>query len=67
MNADIMAIRCIEAQIRLSETLNDFWNETKEEDTFSASLVYEMLSEIRFDAKYDEDGMFDLEATENGT
>ena len=63
-NADIMAIRCIEAQIRLSETLNEFWNETKEEDTFSAQLVYEMLSSARFDAKFDSDGMFDLDATE---
>lgn len=63
-DADIMAIRCIEAQIRLSELLNEFWDETKEEDSFSAQLVYEILSGIRFDAKFDSDGMFDLEATE---
>lgn len=63
-DADIMAIRCIEAQIRLSETLNEFWDGIKEEDTFSAQLVYEMLSSARFDAKFDSDGMFDLEATE---
>lgn len=64
-DADIMAIRCIEAQIRLSESLNKFWDYSDENDTYSAKLVYEILSGIRFDAKFDEDGMFDLEATEN--
>lgn len=65
VNADSIAIDCIEAQIRLSELLNEFWDSTGENDTYSAKLVYELLSGIRFDAKFDEDGMFDLEATEN--
>ena len=64
VDADNMAIRCIEAQMRLSELLNEFWDGIKEDDTMSAHLVYELLSGIRFDAKFDEDGVFDLEATE---
>lgn len=32
-------------------------------DTYSANLVVDLLSSIRFDAKFDEDGVFDKEAT----
>ena len=63
-NADIMAIRCMEAQKRLQELIKKFWDDIKETDNFSAKLVYELISGIRYDAKFDSDGMFDLDATE---
>lgn len=63
-NADIMAIRCMEAQKRLQLLIKEFWDDIKETDNFSAKLVYELISGIRYDAKFDSDGMFDLEATE---
>lgn len=63
-NADIMAIRCMEAQKRLQELIKEFWDDIKETDNFSAKLVYELISGIRYDAKFDSDGMFDLDATE---
>lgn len=63
-NADIMAIRCMEAQKRLQELLKEFGDDIKETDNFSAKLVYELISGIRYDAKFDSDGMFDLDATE---
>lgn len=53
-----IASKCIDAQIRLAELLNDFTERELKEDTYSAQLTYEMLSSIRFDAKFDEDGMF---------
>lgn len=53
-----IASKSIEAQIRLSELLNSFFDDLSEEDSFSVDLVYEILSGIRFDAKFDEDGMF---------
>lgn len=62
-NADIMAIRCMEAQKRLQELLNDLMRTNLDNDTYSANLVVNLLSSIRFDAKFDEDGVFDKEAT----
>lgn len=53
-----IASKSIEAQIRLSELLNEFLDGIKETDNFSTSLCYEMLSTIRFDAKFDEDGIY---------
>lgn len=58
MQADVIAMQCINAQIRLAELLNSFFDDLSEEDSFSVDLVYEILSGIRFDAKFDEDGMF---------
>lgn len=57
-----IASKCIEAQMRLADLLNDLqidlYNEIHEKDMYSIRLVYEMLSSIRFDAKFDEDGMY---------
>lgn len=53
-----IASKCIEAQMRLADTLNDFSEQELDRDTYSARLCYDMLSSIRFDAKFDEDGMF---------
>lgn len=60
LNADLISIKCIEAQMRLAELLNDIapdlTSESHKNDTYSIQLVYEMLSTIRFDAKFDDDG-----------
>lgn len=53
-----IASESIEAQMRLAETLNDFTERELAEDSYSAKCTYDMLSSIRFDAKFDEDGMF---------
>lgn len=53
-----IAVRCIEAQERLADILNDFWADTNEDDMFSAKLTEDMLQGIRYDAKFDDDGMF---------
>lgn len=65
-NADIIAIRCMEAQKRLNELLNDLMKTDYENNTYSGNLVVDMLSIIRFDAKFDKDGAFDSEATWKG-
>lgn len=49
-----IASKAIDAQMRLADMLNDFWNDTKELDTFSARLTYELLSSIRFDWRDEE-------------
>lgn len=53
-----IAVKCIEAQQRLCDMLNDFWIGLKEDDTFTARLTEDMLMGIRYDAKFDDDGMF---------
>ena len=55
-DADIVAIRCIKAQMRLADILNDWWSDIHEEDTLSAQLVYDILTECRFDWRGDNDG-----------
>lgn len=57
-DADVMALRCIEAQIRLQNLLNDFWDGVKEGDTFSTQLVHELISSCSIEAKFDEDGIY---------
>jgi len=53
-----IAVKCIEAQERLADILNDFWADTNEDDMFSAKLTEDMLQGIRYDAKFDDDGVF---------
>lgn len=55
-NADIMAMRCIEAQQRVADLLNEFWDNVKETDVFSAHLVYEMARSFSIEAKFDSEG-----------
>ena len=55
-DADIMAIRCIEAQQRVVDLLNEFWDNVKETDVFSAQLVYEMARSFSIEAKFDSEG-----------
>lgn len=64
-DADIMAIRCIEAQQRVADLLNEFWDGIKETDTFSARLVYEMIYGLSIEAKFDADGMVIMEDEAN--
>lgn len=49
-----IASKCIEAQGRLADMLNDFVADFRPEDSYSATLVLELLNEIRFDWKIDE-------------
>ena len=64
-DADIVAIRCIEAQQRVADLLNEFWDGIKETDTFSARLVYEMIYGLSIEAKFDADGMVIMEDEAN--
>ena len=63
--ADLIAIKSIEAQMRLSDLLNDL-NAMKESDMFSLACVLDFLNECRFDARFDDDGMLISEDEEDG-
>lgn len=47
--------KCIEAQMRLADVLNDFFADCKETDTFSAKLIYDILEQFRFDFEEEQD------------
>lgn len=49
-----IASRCIDAQIRLADLLNDFTEREIEQDTYSAKLCYDILNQCRFDWTEDE-------------
>lgn len=44
-----IASKCIDAQIRLADLLNDFTENELENDTYSAKLCYDILTQCRFD------------------
>lgn len=44
-----ITVKAITAQIRLSEMLNSWWDDLKEDDRLSAQAAYEILNTIRFD------------------
>lgn len=54
-DADLMALRCISAQMRLADILNDWWSDIHEGDTLSTQLVYDLLSQCQYDWR-DDDG-----------
>lgn len=60
-----MAQKALEAQQRLCDILNEFWIGLKEDDTFTARLTEDILMGIRWNAKFDEDGMFVREDEDN--
>lgn len=60
-----MAQKALEAQQRLCDMLNEFWIGLKEDDTFTARLTEDILLGIRWNAKFDEDGMFVREDEDN--
>lgn len=65
MEADRIAMKSIDAQMRLADLLNDL-NTMKDTDTFSLKCVLDFLNEIRFDARFDDDGILISEDEEDG-
>lgn len=41
-----IAVKCLDAQQRVCDLLNDFWCDVKDTDTFSANLVYDIISSL---------------------
>lgn len=60
-----IASRSIEAQIRLTDVLNDFFCGFAENDSISLKLAYGMLKQFSIFAEFDEDGML-IEDDEQG-
>lgn len=49
-----IASKCIDAQMRLADVLNEFWDDAKPTDSFSGKLVYNILEQFRFDYEPDD-------------
>lgn len=52
-----IASKCIEAQMRLSDVINEWWDDITEADSLSAMLVYDILKQFMYDAEFDDDGI----------
>ena len=44
-----MAVKALEAQQRVCDLLNDFWDDTKPGDSYSAQLVYDIINSLHMD------------------
>lgn len=51
-----IAHKSIQKQMELADVINDFWLDVEKNDTFSATLVYDLLNQFRHDYEGDEDG-----------